>query len=340
MNKSAKISYVLIAIMLLLVGVLHLATPFITLMFSYFALTKLSFGRSKALALVLFMILASALGFVASSFVKQAYVALPDIGKNTIPGMIAFAEKNQVELPFSDYESLKILVRDSITDKFGNVGRYAKAAVVEVVAFFIGLVSAVSLFINARFQLEPEPHAVKDNIYTSVWGELALRFQTFYQSFATVMGAQIAISTINTILTSVFLLYYGFKHAAVLIGLTFLCGLLPIIGNLISNSMIVCVAFMMEPRMALFALIYLVVLHKLEYFLNSKIIGNRINNPMWMTLLGLIIGEKLMGIPGMILAPVVLHYIKVEASRSKMSDLGETVFQPPSAPETKAGPAA
>jgi predicted PurR-regulated permease PerM len=39
-----------------------------------------------------------------------------------------------------------------------------------------------------------------------------------------------------------------------------------------------------------------------------------------MTLLALILGEKLMGIPGMILAPVVLHYIKVEASRNKVSD--------------------
>jgi predicted PurR-regulated permease PerM len=38
---------------------------------------------------------------------------------------------------------------------------------------------------------------------------------------------------------------------------------------------------------------------------------------MWLTLLGLVIGETLMGIPGMILAPAVLHYIKVEASRSK-----------------------
>ena len=35
---------------------------------------------------------------------------------------------------------------------------------------------------------------------------------------------------------------------------------------------------------------------------------------MWLTLLGLIIGERLMGIPGMILAPVVLNFIKVEAS--------------------------
>ena len=38
---------------------------------------------------------------------------------------------------------------------------------------------------------------------------------------------------------------------------------------------------------------------------------------MWLTLIGLIVGEKLMGIPGMILAPVVLHYIKMEASRNK-----------------------
>ena len=69
------------------------------------------------------------------------------------------------------------------------------------------------------------------------------------------------------------------------------------------------------------ALIFLVVIHKLEYFLNSKIIGDRIRNPMWLTLVALVLGEKLMGIPGMILAPVVLHYIKMETSRNKLSDV-------------------
>jgi predicted PurR-regulated permease PerM len=34
-----------------------------------------------------------------------------------------------------------------------------------------------------------------------------------------------------------------------------------------------------------------------------------------LTLLALILGERLMGIPGMILAPVILHYIKVETSK-------------------------
>ena len=81
-------------------------------------------------------------------------------------------------------------------------------------------------------------------------------------------------------------------------------------------------AFTISPKLAGIALIFLVVIHKLEYFLNSKIIGDRIKNPMWLTLIGLVLGEKLMGIPGMILAPVVLHYIKVEASRNKADDEG------------------
>jgi predicted PurR-regulated permease PerM len=61
--------------------------------------------------------------------------------------------------------------------------------------------------------------------------------------------------------------------------------------------------------------VFLVAIHKLEYFLNSRIIGRRIRNPLWLTLLALVLGERLMGIPGMILAPVVLNYIRVEASR-------------------------
>jgi predicted PurR-regulated permease PerM len=58
----------------------------------------------------------------------------------------------------------------------------------------------------------------------------------------------------------------------------------------------------------------LIVIHKLEYFLNSQIIGNRIEYPLWATLLGIVVGERLMGVPGMILAPVILHYIKSEAA--------------------------
>ncbi|HEY4757335.1 MAG TPA: AI-2E family transporter, partial [Chthoniobacterales bacterium] len=104
------------------------------------------------------------------------------------------------------------------------------------------------------------------------------------------------------------------------IPITFICGLLPIVGNLVSNTIIVCLAFTVSLKVALLALIFLIAIHKLEYFLNSKIIGDRIRNPVWLTLLALIIGERLMGIPGMALAPVVLNYLRLELSKVEVPE--------------------
>jgi predicted PurR-regulated permease PerM len=126
------------------------------------------------------------------------------------------------------------------------------------------------------------------------------------------MGAQITISLTNTAFTGLFVVAVRMPHAPLLIAITFLCGLVPIVGNLVSNAIIVFVALTISLKLAIAALVFLVVIHKLEYFLNSKIIGDRIRNPAWLTLIALIIGERLMGIPGLILAPVVLNYLRVE----------------------------
>jgi predicted PurR-regulated permease PerM len=321
MTKPARISYVIMAVLLVLIGWLHLATLVLTTLFGYFALQRFSFGRSKPLGISLYVIAVAAIGFGLFYFSQRAYKALPDIAEKTIPAVVGFAEKNGIELPFTDYASARTVALSEVKERVANVGRYARAAFFEFAMLIVGLVVAASMFLNAKWHMEGDPDAVKDSLYALVSRELAIRCRTFYRSFATVIGAQIVISAINTGLTSLFLLYNGYQHAPVIIVLTFFCGLLPIIGNIISNTLIVGVGFTISPNMALIALIFLVAIHKLEYFLNSKIIGDRIKNPMWLTLLGLVLGEKLMGIPGMILAPVVLHYIKVEASRNKVSEL-------------------
>ena len=128
------------------------------------------------------------------------------------------------------------------------------------------------------------------------------------------MGAQIVIAAINMALTAIFLLAEGYPYAALLLCLVFLCGLIPILGNLISNAVIVGVGFTMSAKTGIIALVFLVVIHKLEYFLDGTIIGRRIRTPIWLMLIALLLGEKLMGIPGMILAPVMLHFSRCEAS--------------------------
>jgi len=318
-TSSARISYVIMAVLLVLIGWLHMSTLVLTALFGHFALNFLSFGRSKNLAVILYLIGVVAIGYGLYYFTSELYKtkAISGIAEKTIPAVVNFAEKQGIELPFTDYASLKSLALDEVKDRVANVGRYAREATLQIAMLIIGLVVALSLFLNSKWETESDPDVVKGSVYSTVVRELALRFETFYSSFSRVIGAQIIISLINTTLTAVFLIWNKFPYAPVLIVLTFLCGLLPIIGNILSNTLIVGVAFTISPRMALFALIFLVVIHKCEYFLNSKIIGDRIKNPMWLTLVGIVLGEKLMGIPGMILAPVVLHYIKVEASRNR-----------------------
>jgi len=334
MTTSARISYVIMAALLVLVGWLHVATLVLTAFFGYFALNFLSCGRSKLLGVTLYLILVAGIGYGLFYFSSQAYKTLPKIADESIPAVVNYAERQGIELPFTDYASLRTLALEGVKDRLANLGRYAREFVLQLAMLVIGLVVALSMFINARWEVEDDPNVVKGSLYSTVAHELADRVATFYQSFATVIGAQLIISLINTALTSVFLVWNGFPYMSVILVLTLLFGLLPIIGNILSNTLIVGVGFTLSPRMALISLVFLVVIHKLEYFLNSKIIGDRIKNPMWLTLIGLVIGEKLMGIPGMILAPVVLHYIKVEASRNKLS---EATAAPNPSPSPRSG---
>lgn len=318
MITPTRISYGVLASTLILVGLLHLGGPFLVLLFSYFALHKLFLlTKRKWLALILFILMVAGIAYSAGHFTRVAIKALPEVAENSIPSASAWAEARQIQLPFTDFESLRALLIDTLKEEahyVKNVANFAGSATAAVLFALIGIVCAVSLFFNSQIDLYRHTHKTKNNLYSLLSDEIAARFRNFFQSFATVMGAQITISLINTVLTAVFVLSVGLPHAPLVIALTFLCGLLPIVGNLVSNTIIVFLAFTISLKMALFALIFLIGVHKLEYFLNSKIIGDRIRNPIWLTLVGLIIGERLMGVPGMVLAPVVLNYLRVEMS--------------------------
>jgi predicted PurR-regulated permease PerM len=316
MTTPARLSYGVIVLMLVLAGVLHLSAPLLAVLFSYFALRQLLLlTKRKWLALLSFILVALGIAFCAVYFTRAALAALPEVAEHSIPSASAWAQARQIELPFTDFDSLKALIIDSAKEEahyLRNVIRLAGNTTTTLLFLLIGIVVAISLFFNSQLDLYRETHKTKNNLYSILADEIATRFRDFYRSFATVMGAQITISLINTLLTAIFVLIIRLPNGALIIALTFLCGLLPIVGNLVSNTIIVCLAFTISLKIALVALIFLIAIHKLEYFLNSKIIGDRIRNPVWLTLVALIIGERLMGIPGMVLAPVVLNYLRME----------------------------
>jgi predicted PurR-regulated permease PerM len=321
-SRPIYYSYIFFAATIILVAWLHLATPLLTVLFCYFLIKKLYITRSKTLALLLFFFVTILSFYAFVIFVRHALKGLPEIAETSIPKVMAYAEQHQIELPFDDdLNSVKAWVMEKIRHQVGYLGNFAKLATKEFVFLLIGVIVACSLFLNPAMDLEKGRHRLRNNLYTFTTDQIVMRFHSFYKSFETVMSAQIIIAAINTAFTAIFTLAIHLPNAYIVIGVTFLCGLLPIIGNIISNAVITAIAFTISPQLAISALIFLIVLHKFEYFLNSKIIGTRINNPVWLTLLGLILAERLMGVPGIVLAPVILHFIKVESSQVEVRAL-------------------
>lgn len=308
-------SHIAFAMLLLGAWLFHLSVPFLAILFAYLVLSNLKVRGQKWIAGVVFTLLVFTIFYVFTLIAKQAAHSLPEAAERSVKAISKYAQEWDIDLPIDDGDSLKAVTIATVRQQASEVAHFAFIATKDFIVILISLVVAMSIFMNPAVDLSAGRYAIKNNLYTTFVAHLSARIINFYESFKTVMGAQLVISLINTSFTGVFLLAVGIPYAQIIIVVTFLCGLLPIVGNLISNTIIFCVAITVSLQDAVFALCFLIVLHKFEYFLNSKIIGHRISNPMWLTLIGLIVGEQLMGIPGMILAPVVLNYVKQEGVR-------------------------
>ena len=147
---------------------------------------------------------------------------------------------------------------------------------------------------------------------------LVKRFTLFGDAFRNIVFAQVRISAINTMFTGIYLalilplmgVHLPFKKT--MIAITFIVGLLPVVGNLISNAVIVVVSMSHSLGVAVSSLVFLVVIHKLEYFLNARIVGGQIRANAWELLIAMVLMEAAFGIAGVVAAPIYYAYIKSE----------------------------
>jgi len=143
-------------------------------------------------------------------------------------------------------------------------------------------------------------------------------------AFRSVVFAQVRISALNTALTGFYLLvvvpWIGIQLplTKTMIAVTFIAGLLPVIGNLISNTAIVLVSLSVSPVLAAGSLVFLVVIHKLEYFVNARVMGGQIHARAWELLLAMLVMDAIFGIPGVVAAPIYYAYLKNELSAQNL----------------------
>lgn len=147
---------------------------------------------------------------------------------------------------------------------------------------------------------------------------LVERMERFETAFRTILFAQVEISAINTALTAIYvfgILPLTGNHlplAGTLVLITFIAGLLPVVGNLISNTIIVVISLGVSPWVAVASLGFLIAVHKLEYLINARIVGAKIDAGAWEILVTIIVFETAFHVPGVVLAPVIYAYVKRE----------------------------
>jgi len=187
-----------------------------------------------------------------------------------------------------------------------HTGRSIGAALVHVLVGMI--IGAIICFREARAGGER----------TVLLREGGLRVRTLAQAFRGVVFAQVKISAVNTTLTALYLaavlplLGVHLPYTKAMIAVTFIAGLLPVVGNLISNTVIVVVSLSQSFAAAAGSVGFLVVVHKLEYFLNARIVGGEIKASAWELLCAMVVFEAAFGLPGLVAAPILYAYLKAE----------------------------
>ena len=147
---------------------------------------------------------------------------------------------------------------------------------------------------------------------------LRQRGADFMNAFRQIVVAQFWIAAFNAACTAIFLWLalplagVQMPYAATLVGLTFVAGLIPIVGNLLCNSILTIAGVSVSPTVGLACLLFLVAIHKFEYVINAKVVGKRTNTAAWELLSVMFIGEAIFGVSGLVAAPLYYAYTKRE----------------------------
>lgn len=203
------------------------------------------------------------------------------------------------------HQTLKELLHEHIYD----LQLVGKGALHVFITLLLGMI------IGAIVALQRPPMPTSMTPFTSA---LLQRVILLRRAFYNIVFAQLKISLVNTTLTTIFLLValplFGIHLplAKTLVIFTFVVGLLPIIGNLISNTLICILALSISFWVALATLGYLIAIHKVEYFLNARIVGSQIQARSWELLVAMLVFEATFGLGGLVAAPIYYAYIKSE----------------------------
>jgi predicted PurR-regulated permease PerM len=316
-------SWVLMATALLLVLLLHLlpgllvglATyELVQLLVKFLKIVKIHHIRAKlaAVGLVAFgvvtLIIVATIGLISFLQSDNIPALLSNLADSLHSWQKVLPSEVAEQLPTTP-EELRQLVTDWLPLHVSELKQAGAEAARVIAHILFGL--AIGVFASLH---EVKPHEPPGPLARA----LTARAERLGDAFRRVVFAQVPIAALNTVLTALYLLValpsvdVHLPLVKTMIGFTFLVGLLPVVGNLISNVAIVILSLSVSVPVAIASLVFLVVIHKFEYFLNAHLIGAQVHAHAWELLLAMVVMEAAFGLGGLVAAPIYYAYAKDE----------------------------
>lgn len=278
--------------------------------------------RARWVALILLSVLVTAV-LSGSMISAYSYIQRSAEGAQSLPArLMQIIDGARVHLPLwledmlpDGADELHAQLRDWLKAHYGELRQGGKEAVSAFMRIVIGMIIGAMIAVNAARRINPRPLAAALN----------RRLYRLSSAFRRIVFAQMKISFVNAGLTAFYLLVamplfdIQLPFSKTLVLITFIVGLLPVVGNLISNTLIFILSLSVAGLpVAIASLIFLIIIHKLEYFLNARIIGGEIAARAWELLSAMLIMEAGFGLAGVIAAPIYYAYLKRELTAVKL----------------------
>ena len=249
---------------------------------------------------------------------------LTGIGFILVPPVITQLRQLAINLPliFSKlgpfYQSLQHSIsnyQESLLNLSSGLGRMGSSLYSTTIGF-ISAVVAIGTIIVLTFYMLIEQDAIKNFISQVVAFEHKERLATILKKIAEKMGGwlrgQFILMLAVGILDGIALLILGIPYALVLAVWGGLTEVIPYIGPWLGLIPALIIAFTVSPLKALLILIIYVLIQQLEsQFLVPKIMGRVLGLSPVIIILAILVGAKLMGMLGVVIAVPVAAAISV-----------------------------
>lgn len=196
-------------------------------------------------------------------------------------------------------------LKDKIPELMTPAMTYLRATGRVLLHLLLGVILAIIYLLDRK----PVDDMMRDLDPESIVGALGRYFRFLGEAVVITITLQVVVAIVNTVFTLPILVLLGLPHLLGFTLLLFLSSLVPVVGNLVSGTVLIIAAYVYKGPVAVAVFVVSTfVLHKVEaYVLNPRLAARHVNLPSFVLIVSLVLFEHAFGLVGLFLSFPALY---------------------------------